>query len=80
MNHDPNELTQEIIDIVKTVTRSDLVDGDSSSDNLSNWDSLAYMSIISEIEINYEVEVNEENINNFNSIKSIVDIVLNKNT
>ena len=79
MNHDPNELTQEIIDIVKTVTRSDLVDGDSSIENLSNWDSLAYMSIISEIEINYEVEVNEENINNFSSIKSIVDIVLSKN-
>ena len=79
MNHDPNELTQEIIDIVKTVTRSDLVDGKSSTENLSNWDSLAYMSIISEIEINYEVEVNEENINNFSSIKSIVDIVLSKN-
>lgn len=79
MNDDLNELTQEIIDIVKTVTRSDLVDGDSSIENLSNWDSLAYMSIISEIEINYEVEVNEKNINSFNSIKSIVDIVLNKN-
>jgi len=79
MNDDLNKLTQEIIDIVKTVTRSDLVDGDSSIENLSNWDSLAYMSIISEIEINYEVEVNEKNINSFNSIKSIVDIVLNKN-
>ena len=79
MNHDPNELTQEIIEIVKSVTRSDGVDRDSSTENLSQWDSLAYMSIISEIEIKYEVDVTEENINSFDSIKSIVDIVLNKN-
>ena len=79
MNNNREELTQEIIEIVKKVTRYGAVDRDTSTQNLSQWDSLAYMSIISEVEINYEVEVSEKNINDFGSIESIVGILLKKN-
>lgn len=79
MNNDKELLAEEIIKIIKNITRSDNVDVQSSNQNLDQWDSLAYMSIISEIEINYDIEVTEENINNFGSVKSIIDIILNDN-
>tara|TARA_B110001454_G_C12572931_1_gene372698 strand:- start:104 stop:343 length:240 start_codon:yes stop_codon:yes gene_type:complete len=75
MNHDYEELTQSIIRIVKNITRYSEVNRDSSTQSLSQWDSLAYMSILSEVELKYEVEVTEENINDFDSIESIVNIV-----
>tara|TARA_B100000700_G_scaffold170690_1_gene188520 strand:- start:1207 stop:1449 length:243 start_codon:yes stop_codon:yes gene_type:complete len=76
MNHkNEEELTQSIIDIVQEATRSNIVNKNSSTENLSEWDSLAYMSIISEIEIEYEVEITEDNIEGFDSVSSIVKII-----
>ena len=76
MNHkNEEELTQSIIDIVQEATRSNKVNKNSSTENLSEWDSLAYMSIISEIEIEYEVEITEDNIEGFDSVSSIVKII-----
>ena len=69
------ELTQAIIEIVKEATRSNNVSKDSSTDTLSEWDSLAYMSILSEIEVEYSLEITEDNIEKFNSISSIVGII-----
>ena len=73
------ELTQAIIEIVKEATRSNNVSKDSSTDTLSEWDSLAYMSILSEIEVEYSLEINEDNIEKFNSISSIVGIIQKNN-
>ena len=73
------ELTQAIIEIVKEATRSNNVSKDSSTDTLSEWDSLAYMSILSEIEVEYNVEITEHNIESFDSISSIVEIIQKNN-
>tara|TARA_Y100000748_G_scaffold274699_1_gene249962 strand:- start:2650 stop:2895 length:246 start_codon:yes stop_codon:yes gene_type:complete len=73
------ELTQAIIEIVKEATRSNNVSKDSSTDTLSEWDSLAYMSILSEIEVEYSLEITEDNIEKFNSISSIVGIIQKNN-
>ncbi len=78
MNHkNKEELTISIIEIVKEATRSNNVSKDSSTETLSEWDSLAYMSILTEIELTYDVEITEENINNFDSVNSIVSIIQN---
>ncbi len=73
------ELIQAIIEIVKEATRSNNVSKDSSTDTLSEWDSLAYMSILSEIEVEYSLEITEDNIEKFNSISSIVGIIQKNN-
>lgn len=78
MNHKDDELTKDVVKIVKNVTRSAIVDKSSSTQNLPQWDSLAYMAILSEIEVSYEIFITEENINDFDSIESIVEIILNK--
>lgn len=73
------ELTRSIVEIVKEVTRSNKVSKDSSTETLSEWDSLAYMSILSEIEVDYDIEITEDNIGSFDSISSIVEIIQKNN-
>tara|TARA_Y100001970_G_C14256833_1_gene876169 strand:+ start:5229 stop:5480 length:252 start_codon:yes stop_codon:yes gene_type:complete len=73
------ELTESIIEIVKEATRCNDVSSDSSTETLSEWDSLAYMSILSEIEVDYDVEITEDNIASFDSISSIVGIIQKNN-
>ena len=80
MNHKSKEdLTISIIELVKEATRSNSVSKDSSTETLSEWDSLAYMSILSEIEVEYNVEITEHNIESFDSISSIVEIIQKNN-
>ena len=78
MIDDQEKLTQSIIDIVKAVTRCNEVNSSSSTENLSQWDSMAYMAIISEVELNYGVEITQNNIQKFDSIQSIVHLIQNR--
>ena len=43
-----------------------------SIENVEEWDSLAYLSIVSKIEKEFKLKIHQENINKFNSIKNIV--------
>ena len=45
------------------------------SENTSEWDSLAYLSVISVMEEEFEIEITEKNINNFGSVKNILNEV-----
>jgi|TARA_B110000240_G_C13279387_1_gene359400 acyl carrier protein len=78
MIHDQIKLTHDLVEIVKKLTRSSQVDSNSSTENLPQWDSLSYMAIISEIEVIYEVSVTQDNIEKFDSIKSIAKLILQK--
>jgi len=75
MNKDDNSLKDKIIKIVKEITRCNEVDENTSVENLPQWDSLAYISILGEIEMKFEIEIDENNINDFNSINSILEII-----
>jgi acyl carrier protein len=78
MVDDEEDLIRSVIKIIKSVTHSDEVDAASSTENLQKWDSLAYMEIISEIEVTFDVEITEKNIDEFGSVMSIVTVILNK--
>ena len=47
-----------------------------SQENFIDWDSFAYLSIVSSIEDKFEISINEENIEKFGSIPDIVDVIL----
>ena len=72
---DTEKLTQNIIDIVKNVTNCNNVDISSSRNNLHQWDSMAYMVIISEVELKYKISITQYNIEQFHSIESIVNLI-----
>ena len=65
-------LTLRIIQIVKETTQAKDVDEFSNVDNLPNWDSLAYMTVVAAVENEFKIHVNQENITEFDSVEKIV--------
>lgn len=48
------------------------VSNNASQEDFAEWDSMAYLSILSEIEDEFKVQVTSENIDNFGSISKII--------
>lgn len=78
MVNDEEKIIQDLIEIVKKTVRSNTVNRDSSTKNLPQWDSLAYMAIISEVELLYDLPVTQDNIEKFDSVLSIAYLIKNK--
>ena len=68
-----SETEQKVITLVSTALTVSSIDLQSSQENISEWDSLAYLSIISAMEEEFEIEITEKNINNFGSVKNILN-------
>ena len=62
---------QNIVELVSTIVKRP-VDGESSAENMPEWDSLAQMKIIIELERAHEIEVEDEWIAKLNSVSTIV--------
>lgn len=69
------DIKTEMINLVKEITKEDSINIESSTDNCGAWDSLAYVSIVSSVEARYGVEVDSNNINNFGSVRSLIELV-----
>ena len=68
-----SETEQKVITLVSTALNVNSIDLQSSQENTSEWDSLAYLSVISAMEEEFEIEITEKNINNFDSVKNILN-------
>ena len=68
-----SETEQKVNTLVSTVLNVNSIDLQSSQANTSEWDSLAYLSVISAMEEEFEIEITEKNINNFGSVKNILN-------
>ena len=70
-----SDMEAEIIKLVKEITKEVSINLESSTENCGAWDSLAYVSIVSAVEAKYGVEINSNNINDFGSVRSLIDLV-----
>ena len=70
-----SETEQKVITLVSTALNVNNITLQSSQENISEWDSLAYLSVISAMEDEFEIEITEKNINNFGSVKNILNEV-----
>ena len=68
-----SETEQKVITFVSTALNVNSIDLQSSQENTSEWDSLAYLSVMSLMEEEFEIEISEKNINNFGSVKNILN-------
>jgi acyl carrier protein len=69
------EVTQEIIDLVKTeATEVDLT-GDSDLQDVG-LDSLKFMSVVFKIEARYDIELQEEDAEDLRTVGDLVSLVL----
>ena len=64
---------QKVITLVSTTLTVNSIDLQSSQENTSEWDSLAYLSVLCAMEEEFEIEITEKNINNFGSVKNILN-------
>ena len=70
-----SETEQKVITLVSTALNVNSINLQSSQENTSEWDSLAYLSVISAMEEEFEIEITEKNINNFGSVKNMLNEV-----
>ena len=71
-----NQSTEDqIIEIVKKVTHNSRVDINSTDKSVEGWDSLAYLLIAEKIEELFDVEINNENIDRFSSIRNVLEMI-----
>jgi len=68
-----SETEQKVITLVSTALNVKAIDLQSSQANTYEWDSLAYLSVICAMEEKFEIEITEKNINNFSSVKNILN-------
>ena len=64
---------ENVISIVSKILNVKNIDLQSSQVNTPEWDSLAYLSVLSAMEEEFEIEITEKNINNFISVKNILN-------
>lgn len=70
-------IEKKLINKIKTITNNNKINIDSNQENTSEWDSLAYMSIVSMVEKEFKIEISFDNIKKFDSVKSILAIIKN---
>ena len=68
-----SETEKKVIAIVSNTINIKNIDIQSSQENTSEWDSLAYLSVVCAIEEEFAIEISQENINNFTSVKNILN-------
>tara|TARA_B100000787_G_scaffold169524_1_gene160976 strand:+ start:462 stop:689 length:228 start_codon:yes stop_codon:yes gene_type:complete len=69
---------KKLLLILKNVLNNKKINKDSNSDNIPQWDSLAYINIIVKIEKEFSIKVNQKNFHKFNSFKDILKIINGK--
>ncbi len=71
MKEDSNKLNK-IKEIICEVLNIDEIDDNAKQEDYIEWDSLAYLSIISELEDQFNIDISSKNINNFDSVQNIL--------
>lgn len=70
--------SDKIIQCLKNIFENKKIDINSSAENLKEWDSVAMINIVLEIENQFKVKINVNDITNLKSYKSIKKILSNK--
>jgi len=66
------EITKKVENLILEVLNIESLPLKASAENVEQWDSLAYLSIVSKLEKEFKLKISQENINKFNSLENIV--------
>ena len=67
-----HEISKKVENLILEVLNIETLPINASTENIDEWDSLAYLSIVSKLEKKFKLKIYQENIDKFNSIKNIV--------
>ena len=71
--HKENEIENKIIAILSEVLNKDKINSETSQENTEEWDSLTYLTILTHLEKEFNIDINGKNINEFGSVKKIIN-------
>ena len=68
-------MKDKVIKIMKDVLETEDISLNTSQDNCENWNSLRHLNLVSELEDEFGVEFEPEEIAEMHSVSSIIEIV-----
>lgn len=68
-------MEEKVISIIKNVLEMENVDITTSQENCEKWDSMALLNIVVDIQDEFDLSFEPEEISSFKSVRSIVDAV-----
>ena len=71
-------MNERIIEIMKNVLGEQEIDINGTQDSLENWNSLRHLNLVSELEDEFDVEFEPEEIAEMKSVKIIVEMIEQK--
>ncbi len=71
-------MEEKVIGILKDVLEIDEVSMNISQDNCENWNSLRHLNLVSDLEDEFDVELEPEEIAEMKSVKDIISIIQQK--
>lgn len=73
-------LIQEVCEVVSIIlrTKSSELDIESSSETVSNWDSINHINLILALEEEFDIDIDDEDISTLFNIKNIVSLIEDK--
>ena len=71
-------MEEKILEIVRNVLEDDNVDVNTSQANNARWDSMAQLNLIVELESEFGLSMEPEEISSIKSVKDIIETVNNK--
>ena len=72
-----DSVEKKVIKIISNIINAENINEKSVQYMYQEWDSLAYLSIAMEVEKQFSLEIDENNFNEFGSVKQIVEIIKN---
>jgi|TARA_Y100000294_G_scaffold11781_1_gene10796 acyl carrier protein len=67
-----NKINKKVEVLISEVLNIENLPLDASQENMEEWDSIAYLTIIAMLEEKFKLKINQDNINNFGSVQGIV--------
>ena len=71
-------MEEKVLEILKEVLEDENVNVETSQENNSNWDSLRHLNLIVELESEFEVSFEPEEITEMSSAKKIISTLKSK--
>ena len=71
-------MEEKVLEIVRNVLEDDNVDVNTSQANNAKWDSMAQLNLMVELESEFGLSLEPEEISSIKSVKDIIKIVNNK--
>ena len=71
-------MKDKVIKIMKDVLETEDISLNTSQDNCENWNSLRHLNLVSELEDEFDVEFEPEEIAEMHSVNSIIEMIKKK--